>query len=528
MTILAIPVSINVSGSSRLVIASDGYLEQYNSGTRVYRIPLDSISVLTVSGSENADTLELDVSGGIPVPAGGMTFSGGNGSDTVRVTGTLPQGALAVQQGYNATVGTSGTLSLNGLSVGYTSVELESILAGTSSITAVLPGGSRSIALQDGISVGTGVTGGRLASSGLTQMDFVMPQSLAVRGDASGSRVTLLGTDSEFTVPGKLEVVNMASITLQQSLKSTGSGSAISLGATGSISIGSKSLDSSGKLSVVGGSVLSLNQVHAGESFAIQATGGSVTMASTARLVADTGTGLLSASGTVQLAGTLVGAAAGLTIQSGSTSTTAISVTGTPKLSVTAGDLSVASEGGIRFAATTIETSGITRLTAKGQVDLGQVTADKLFTSGTSLLATGNVKAREVGLSHSAAMTFQKDLETGLLDVESKTSAADLIFSGTSRLILNLDVSNPPMRSLVQVTGAGGDVIFQTGSQLIVNALLPTGASAQAGQSVDLVKVNGGKIYNSGTVTKRKQGAQEKLGNFGSTDDRIFIEIANG
>jgi len=114
------------------------------------------------------------------------------------------------------------------------------------------------------------------------------------------------------------------------------------------------------------------------------------------------------------------------------------------------------------------------------------------------------------------------------LDVESKTSAADLIFSGTSRLILNLDVSNPPMRSLVQVTGAGGDVIFQTGSQLIVNALLPTGASAQAGQSVDLVKVNGGKIYNSGTVTKRKQGAQEKLGNFGSTDDRIFIEIANG
>lgn len=82
--------------------------------TPTYTIPLSSLTSLTIDGGDGDDTLTVDLSGGSPIPAGGLFFNGGNqvsqdtlvvigagGSGTYTPSGTTP-GSGVVDTGNGA------------------------------------------------------------------------------------------------------------------------------------------------------------------------------------------------------------------------------------------------------------------------------------------------------------------------------------------------------------------------------------------------------------------------------------------
>jgi hypothetical protein len=117
------------------------------SGNPTQQVPLDGR--LVINGLAGNDLLRVDYSAGSPVPAGGIVFNGGDGTDTIRVNGAGPADAFGVSGASLAHLG-GGTLSLG------TDVERISVAQGNFAVPVAalaVNGGS----LQ-GIDVGTGAT----------------------------------------------------------------------------------------------------------------------------------------------------------------------------------------------------------------------------------------------------------------------------------------------------------------------------------------------------------------------------------
>jgi hypothetical protein len=64
------------------------FLSDSPSGSPAYRIPLIRLEPLIINGLAGDDTLILDFSNGNPIPTAGLTFTGGDGADTLILTGT--------------------------------------------------------------------------------------------------------------------------------------------------------------------------------------------------------------------------------------------------------------------------------------------------------------------------------------------------------------------------------------------------------------------------------------------------------
>ena len=107
-------------------------------GTSLYTQPLTSPRPILPSGSGGDDTLTLGFANGSPIPAGGLTFDGGDGEDTL-VVANLPGGA-AVAVGADGVVFGDRRIELSGVEA----VEL----AGTAELASLAVGAGAKVALE--------------------------------------------------------------------------------------------------------------------------------------------------------------------------------------------------------------------------------------------------------------------------------------------------------------------------------------------------------------------------------------------
>ena len=87
---------------------------QFN--TTTVDVPIASISgIIDIRGNDGTDSISLDLSGGNIVPAGGILFSGGNGTDTVIGPGVAGAWSLTTAGAGTLTASGASTLTFNGM-----------------------------------------------------------------------------------------------------------------------------------------------------------------------------------------------------------------------------------------------------------------------------------------------------------------------------------------------------------------------------------------------------------------------------
>lgn len=92
---------------------------------------------LVFNGTNGDDTLEIDLSGGNPLPFGGIPFNGGSGDDNL----TIIDGGAAVAYEFS-NVAEAGTITIDGSTITYTNVEPNTVtIRGAATVTLDLTDG---------------------------------------------------------------------------------------------------------------------------------------------------------------------------------------------------------------------------------------------------------------------------------------------------------------------------------------------------------------------------------------------------
>jgi autotransporter-associated beta strand protein len=165
-------------------------------GNLIFALPASSVSAMTINGSNDNETLQVNLAGGDAIPAGGIAFSGGSQTsipgDTLNITGGL-QGDVT----YNYTGANAGSVVMQNYgTVTYTGLEPITNTGTSNNVVLNLPGGSDHAKL---LNIGSSTL--RLVSTDVTptfeQTDFAIPSgSVTVNGDSGvvAGLPTLLGT----------------------------------------------------------------------------------------------------------------------------------------------------------------------------------------------------------------------------------------------------------------------------------------------------------------------------------------------
>ena len=88
-----------------------------DNGVSVAQSDMGSVSNVSITGGSGQDTLQLDFSGGVPIPSGGLSFTGGGASNRL-----VLENANVFNDIYNTTDATSGTISINGGNITYANI----------------------------------------------------------------------------------------------------------------------------------------------------------------------------------------------------------------------------------------------------------------------------------------------------------------------------------------------------------------------------------------------------------------------
>ncbi len=117
-------------------------------GIEAARMDLTAIDTLTINGSSDDDELVIDLSGGNPLPAGGLEFHGGLhglAGDHVRWLGGTP-----LQVSHSISASDAGQTLVDGASLAFTGVELVSDLLSPAERDILLAAGAQFVTLSDG------------------------------------------------------------------------------------------------------------------------------------------------------------------------------------------------------------------------------------------------------------------------------------------------------------------------------------------------------------------------------------------
>jgi hypothetical protein len=210
---LAIPASplVTVSGqtadgNNSFTVKRSGTNLTINSSSVQKTQPLNGVQRVLVNGGSGTDTLVVDFSGGNPVPAGGLAFTGGGGQDQLTLRGKFSRVT------YNRNGETSGSLQADGAQIDYYDTELVGIQATTQLLTlnhaTYVVGPSikvtSAVNVNDGGTLTGGSAGGITLSAGLAVADggTVAPAD-------PGTGVGILGTRTASFYQGSTLVIEM-------------------------------------------------------------------------------------------------------------------------------------------------------------------------------------------------------------------------------------------------------------------------------------------------------------------------------
>ena len=71
-------VALPPGGGNFTLDVNTGQIRLRQGTTTLFATPIGSVSTLTINGSSSNDALAVDLTGGNPIPSGGVAFNGGN------------------------------------------------------------------------------------------------------------------------------------------------------------------------------------------------------------------------------------------------------------------------------------------------------------------------------------------------------------------------------------------------------------------------------------------------------------------
>ena len=155
-------------------------------GSQIFVRPFAEVDTLTINGSTDDDTLVVDLSGGNPVPAGGVSYDGGGPGDfdSLSLTGGSVDSLV-----YTTTGPGEGSVSLDGALISYQNLE---------PVTDNLVVANRSFVFGDGsdsINVAVGDARTQVTSPTSESVDFVNPTgTVTIHAGAGDDNIVITGT----------------------------------------------------------------------------------------------------------------------------------------------------------------------------------------------------------------------------------------------------------------------------------------------------------------------------------------------
>ncbi len=157
---------------------------------------IQGMGVMTVNGLNGSDTLNVDFSGGNPIPVNGMNFDGGDGSDLLvlqRSSGAF----VATTEVYNAFGNGAGEILVDGDALTFTGLEPINNTMPSLSFVFNPPAGPNTINVVDGANV-SGFDTLRIASGdtppGFERIDLANKDAITVNGNTDEDDITVNST----------------------------------------------------------------------------------------------------------------------------------------------------------------------------------------------------------------------------------------------------------------------------------------------------------------------------------------------
>lgn len=382
-------------------------------------IPVGNFSgSITINGAGGGDLLTIDYVGGNPITAGGLSYNGGLGADSLALKGTGTEAATYRPSDVAGTNGNKGTILVGGSTIafdGLAPVDMASLAsvtvdpAGTIDVLTVATGqnltsGIVPAASQAALLV-SGTTGGlAIENLALWSVGTLTVNTAVTGGQDGGDTITVSGAN------GAAAAVNNLTI-------STGTTGTDSISITGTISIGGAvSMTANGSIGATGSGAIastgSITLTAVGASSDITLNGGTVTSSG--------GNIALNADRTVTISKNVSTTGAGTISVSGNSNQGArnVLVNSSAVVSTVNGDISFDADqsivtgtfAGIDISSATISTSGSGSIFLIGQGGNGANNqAGVLLQGGSAITITGSGSLTIDGKGRSGSIGANSD-----------------------------------------------------------------------------------------------------------------------
>ncbi len=547
-------------GDTWVVVLNSGNVDVTLNGNLIYSPTFASLTSLTINGLGGNDSLQVDLSGGDPIPAGGLTYNGGTQSgspgDVLSITGGTTQGTTT----YNYTNANSGSIVMSNFgTITYTGLE-PIVNSGTAAdIIFNLPASGNVLAILEDDGVSNTLSRLRSNPVAFEQTDFANPTgSVTINRGLATDDLTVnavpdftagltIGSGAnpfdQLTVAGAVTLAANKNLTADATTISFSTASSdVTLAGSGAATltaVQSIAMSSGSSLTTANGNVtMSANAAGtaAGPSVGIDVVGGTVQA---------TGNGAISLTGKGAGAGITqhgVAITAGGKVQSGSGGVQVVGTSnqGNGILLDGSGTLVQSTTGAITLTGQSTSKEGIeirgsamveTTSATDGQ---GNIELDGQGTTGVSF-STGTVQAVAGDILVTGTASVSNGIDVFVDSVIKTTGSGDITMNGTSgtnALSNGISVGNFSSTSL-EISTVNGDIAL-TGSSTTGNGVQFTKGEIKSSGTGDVallgtattaagrtgVSVSGPVSSNSGTLTI--------TGTAGDAAGRFGVELFSG
>ncbi len=194
-------------------------------------LPVGLLSQLSFAGRGGDDQLTVDLTGGNPIPAGGLLFNGDSGNDSLHVVGAGSGDASYMPDGITSG---NGRIAIAGRGIDFSGVE-NPVFSGLDSLDLIMPAGDDQLTLStpsSGVGRVTGTSGG----TGIGLVDFFNTRTLILDTGSNemvpGNDVVTVGADG-VGAAGLQQVQLLAGVGSKQFIMNGGNVNLLAIGPVG-------------------------------------------------------------------------------------------------------------------------------------------------------------------------------------------------------------------------------------------------------------------------------------------------------
>jgi autotransporter-associated beta strand protein len=203
--VLVRPREVGTNGNDAIVLKRvNGQVQYTVNGDGPVVVSDDT--ALVINGLDGADALTIDYAGGNPIPAGGLTFNGGNpttaSGDRLVIANASAANAIA-NLTHNFINGHDGQITLDGAVVNYTGLEPIDMTGSTvgNLVLNLVAGVNDQAVLEDDGTAGNGISRIRSLSGAFETTSFANPTASLTISANDGDTVSIAALDSLFATP---------------------------------------------------------------------------------------------------------------------------------------------------------------------------------------------------------------------------------------------------------------------------------------------------------------------------------------